>query len=267
MQYSFKNNLLFSLLAFAILISCEQDEGPGGAASVSGYLYTVELNKDQQVVRTRPGADQDVYLIYGDDAVYSDNMETQYDGFFRFEYLRAGNYSIYYYSDDTLAGSKNKETAFTHQVKLAGKETHQFDTLYTYKYVDFDDGSSSISGHIERINYYGSALPPFTESDIKDITPAQDEEVFLVYNNDSVYCESVHTNYNGVFRFNNLIAGPYRVYVYSEDLPGGIYAPGDPNTLFEPNSLGTFDIVVYRDITINDEGQHLNVGTIQIETD
>jgi hypothetical protein len=47
--------------------------------------------------------DEDVFIIYGNDSVFSDRTRTSYEGTYRFEYLRPGSYTIYAYS-------KNLET-------------------------------------------------------------------------------------------------------------------------------------------------------------
>lgn len=44
---------------------------------------------------------EDVYLIYGNDVVYSESYKTSYDGSYRFDHLRKGKYRLFCYSDDT----------------------------------------------------------------------------------------------------------------------------------------------------------------------
>jgi hypothetical protein len=49
----------------------------------------------------------DVYIIYGDEAYFGDDVETNYDGTYEFRYLRKGKYTIFAYSDcDTCLGKK-----------------------------------------------------------------------------------------------------------------------------------------------------------------
>lgn len=46
-------------------------------------------------------ADEDVYIIYGDDDdIYDDNIKTSFDGTFKFSNLRKGKYKIFAYSKD-----------------------------------------------------------------------------------------------------------------------------------------------------------------------
>ena len=45
---------------------------------------------------------ENVFIIYGDeDVVYDDSFDTSWDGSFRFEYLRKGDYTLYVVDDST----------------------------------------------------------------------------------------------------------------------------------------------------------------------
>ena len=49
-------------------------------------------------------AGEDVFIIYSDDetAIYDDKFETDYNGTYRFEFLRKGDYTLYTYADSTV---------------------------------------------------------------------------------------------------------------------------------------------------------------------
>lgn len=51
------------------------------------------------------GADEDVYIIYGDDVSYGNKVKSGPDGIFEFKYLRKGDYKIYVESKDTTRAS------------------------------------------------------------------------------------------------------------------------------------------------------------------
>ena len=88
--------LLFVLLNFW---SCKKTAGEGGNSSIKGKVLTEEWNKTFTVKNFEyPGADEYVYIIYGDDVSYGDRIKTSYDGAFEFKYLRPGNYKVYVYS-------------------------------------------------------------------------------------------------------------------------------------------------------------------------
>jgi hypothetical protein len=78
---------------------------------------------------------------------------------------------------------------------------------------------------------------------------AQDEDVFLMYGNDSIHSDKTETAYNGAFMFEYLQAGDYRVFVYSKD-----------STL--TSSSGIVPIII--PITISDKDDDVVVPTINI---
>ncbi|MCX7728032.1 MAG: hypothetical protein N2203_01035 [Bacteroidia bacterium] len=93
------------LIAFLIILfSCKKPPGPGGNASIKGkvtmYFYDASTNTFS---KKYPGADVDVYIIYGSETSYGDRIRTDYEGDFEFKYLRKGSYTIYVYSTDTVA--------------------------------------------------------------------------------------------------------------------------------------------------------------------
>ncbi|MFL5752260.1 MAG: hypothetical protein ACJ76F_02545 [Bacteroidia bacterium] len=45
--------------------------------------------------------------------------------------------------------------------------------------------------------------------------PGSDEDVYIIYGEDTSYGDRIKTNYNGEFEFKYLRKGKYRVYVYS----------------------------------------------------
>jgi len=97
-----KNLLQFWILLCLIpLVSCEKDAGEGGMATIAGTVIIEDYNFDFTIHRgSYPAQDYDVYIIYGDDEFYSDKVETSYDGYFEFKYLREGQYTLFAYSKD-----------------------------------------------------------------------------------------------------------------------------------------------------------------------
>lgn len=86
--------------------SCKKDPGEGGSSSITGYIHVTDYNSEFTVIKGEyAGADEDVYLICGDDISYTDRIRSGPDGRFEFRYLRKGNYTVYVYSDTlSLAG-------------------------------------------------------------------------------------------------------------------------------------------------------------------
>lgn len=88
-------SLLFALNA------CEKDEGEGGLSTICGNVYIEDYNFDFTIYRgSYPAQKYDVFIIYGDDKYFGDKIETSYDGYFEFNYLREGDYTIFAYSKD-----------------------------------------------------------------------------------------------------------------------------------------------------------------------
>jgi hypothetical protein len=257
--------LLYLLSLTILVLSCEQDAGEGGLASISGKIYTQEINRYGEEVSVYPAADKNVFITYGDDNFYGDMVEANHDGYFEFEYLAAGDYTLWYYTDDTSGTSESGETINQITVSLDRKEKKELSNIAHIRLVDFDDGFATISGRVFIINYFNSTVPPYTEADIKDITPQQEADVYLIHESGITYSERERTNHDGRFEFKNLIKGNYRVYVYSEDIEGGRYNEDSPNVLTLPASDGTYDLVLYRDVTINETYQKVAVNDFYAE--
>ncbi len=96
--------LIFSLIISSLILtgfsSCNKVEGPGGAATIKGKILKEKTIAGQTYYYD--AADEDVYLIYGEDAsFYDDDIKTSYDGTFEFNYLEEGNYQFFVYSKCT----------------------------------------------------------------------------------------------------------------------------------------------------------------------
>ena len=98
--------VLFFILVipFVFLSSCKKGPGQGGRATIKGKVWTRKHLSPTKydVVDSYPDADDDVYIIYGDETSWGDHQKTDYQGDFEFNYMRKGNYKIYVYSDDSV---------------------------------------------------------------------------------------------------------------------------------------------------------------------
>lgn len=88
------------LLTFAcsVLVSCNNEPGEGGRASIQGrvFVHTIACN---DTLDSSYGVDEEVYIIAGDDPSHFDRVRTGPDGTFWFPYLRKGKYEIYSLSE------------------------------------------------------------------------------------------------------------------------------------------------------------------------
>lgn len=101
---SYLKSFLIALLAISCLFifgGCEKSEGEGGNASITGRIIeqrVIPLNDEVQ--HEYYAKDVRVYIIYGpEDRVYDDDMRTDFEGRFRFRWLRPGTYTIFVYSE------------------------------------------------------------------------------------------------------------------------------------------------------------------------
>lgn len=118
MKYSIGVALIALIL---ISTSCSKDEGQGGTASVRGKVHARYYN-DLFTAYLGEGyaADEDVYIIYGDEFTYGDHVKTNYDGTYEFNYLRKGNYKIYAYSKDSTFTEPSGKFAVIQEVEISG---------------------------------------------------------------------------------------------------------------------------------------------------
>ncbi len=100
---------LFSLIALSILLfSCNKIEGKGGTSSITGKLIINDVNGSGELQSTFPGADEDVFIIYGEgNTTYNDKVSTSYDGTYRFDNLTTGSYTLFSYSKCDTCDSGN----------------------------------------------------------------------------------------------------------------------------------------------------------------
>jgi hypothetical protein len=109
-----KFQFILAALLLIVASSCSKEEGPGGNCTIEGKVYVLDYNQELTTKLDEfYGSEIDVYLIYGDDIIYSEDFKTNYDGSYRFDYLRPGKYTLFTYSEDTTGVSEdNKITIF-----------------------------------------------------------------------------------------------------------------------------------------------------------
>ena len=121
------------LVLLVITFSCAKEAGEGGNSTLYGKIIAHNYNAEFTNLKgIYPAADEDVFIIYGNDRSYSDKVSTNYDGVYEFKYLRPGDYTIYAYSKDstlTLASemyavirkvtvSENKQSVEVEDIKI-----------------------------------------------------------------------------------------------------------------------------------------------------
>lgn len=239
--------LASAIVIFIVLsLSCSKDEGVGGTATIRGKVVIHDYNEDFSIFLSQHNAEEeDVYIIYGSEATFGDQTETNYDGTFEFRYLLPGNYKIFIYSEDSTSGSRY-DTVVLKDITVSKKDgLVDAGTFVKLNTLAFDDGNSTISGRIFVVNYDPNTI--CTAFPQADTALAQQEDVYLIYGDHDYFDDRTRTHYDGTYTFKNLIKGTYRIYVYTEDLSGA-----------------TEDIPVIKEVDIEQENQHIVIPDIYI---
>lgn len=242
MSLYFKRFTPIGLILF-LLIACEKPEGLGGNSSIKGKVIVESYDRDMRVQQaTYPATDENVFIFYGNQSVVTDDIETGSDGSFEFNFLTKGDYRLVVYSE---ADSIPDDIPVEKKVSITkNNATVDAGQLIIHDLLDFDDGSAKISGRVRQVNWRNDFV------EINDTTDAQNEDVFLVYENDDFVTERIRTREDGRFAFPNLIKGNYKLYVLSEDIYGW-----------------TEDVPKIREITIDQVHQEIDIGTLYIDQD
>jgi hypothetical protein len=126
------NFILCILISFS---ACKKAPGEGGNSSIKGSVWVEDWNGSFTVKNGEyAGADEWVYIIYGDDLSYSDRIRTNYNGEYEFKYLRKGKYKIYMYSEDNTLQSESGQVSIVKDVEITDKkQTITVDRITIYK--------------------------------------------------------------------------------------------------------------------------------------
>ncbi len=88
----------FLCLTMAFLMACTPDEGKGGKSTIIGKIFVKDYNKEGILKDEYYPGEYPVYIIYGDESNFGDDVKTHVDGSFVFEYLYPGEYTVFAYS-------------------------------------------------------------------------------------------------------------------------------------------------------------------------
>lgn len=194
-----------TLLSLTLFSSCNMPEGEGGTGVVRGYVKLVLHPDDdyQLSVDTVDAAKTDVFIVYGDEEFYGDDVETDRDGQYQFEYLLPGRYTVFAYS--TLPTGERVPVAET--VTLKRGSAVQVPTIYIHEGKAY--GTSIIKGKVWGLyfhneNYRGAGW-------------AYEHRVYLRKLGDAYHQDDVRVGVDGVFAFQKVQPGTYEVITYSED--------------------------------------------------
>jgi hypothetical protein len=125
--------IIISVLCSTLLFSCKKGPGEGGRTSIVGKVWAEEWDDISYTVHYDSldhwAADEDVFIIYGDDVSFGDRIRTGPDGVFEFKYLREGDYTIYVYSEAPQNSSAGGKVAISKRVSIPSKGTYDAGTF------------------------------------------------------------------------------------------------------------------------------------------
>ena len=91
--------LLAILIVAAVAMSCKKVEGYGGKSTIYGKVLERKFDNSGQFETEFYVPEKRVYIIFGDDDFYSDEIRTDQEGKFKFSFLYAGKYTLFTYSE------------------------------------------------------------------------------------------------------------------------------------------------------------------------
>jgi Membrane carboxypeptidase (penicillin-binding protein) len=242
----FSKQLVYSFLLLFLVSSCNKGEGIGGTSSVEGYVYSIRHHEDDSrfPIDTVPASKEDVFIIFGDDDYFGDDIETDESGFYKFDYLRKGNYTVFAYSSFDDGSQK----AVYSSVKVSGK-VNKADTLFIH--TGKANGTGMVRGMVY-VRYYNKDR--LVKIDGEELFPAIGHRVYIKLEGQDIIADDVRTDNNGVFVFQRLKPGRYEIFTDTEK-PGDDYKnvlfPSKPQFIevkAEPQIIydlpETFEIVI-----------------------
>ena len=119
------NKTLYIIIFSLFVSSCEKQAGEGGTSVIEGQVWKIftfqnPISGEQDTSYYQLDVGKDVFIIYSNDngLVYDDKFETDYNGRYRFEYLRKGDYTIYTYADSTDVDMREHDFPIFKSVKI-----------------------------------------------------------------------------------------------------------------------------------------------------
>jgi len=132
-----KKSFLFFLVFISgiLMTSCSKEAGYGGNSTIFGKIIAHNYNAEfTQLKGIYSAADEDVFIIYGNDRSFSERTRTNYDGVYEFKYLRPGNYTIYTYSKDSTLTLPSGITSVIRKVEITdNKQTVEVADIIIFK--------------------------------------------------------------------------------------------------------------------------------------
>ena len=133
-------NLILLIAIIIVFAACTKEAGEGGTSVIQGQVYKIHTFQNSttgeiDTLYFQLDAGKDIFIIYSDDEtdIYDDEFETDYNGRFRFEFLRKGDYTIYTYSDSSDVNTTYDYPVFRHIEIKSNNSTNNLDDFVIEK--------------------------------------------------------------------------------------------------------------------------------------
>ena len=197
------------IIALFFLSSCNTDEGLGGSSSVEGYVYNVIHNDDNFSFQTDtvPALGKTVYINFGDNNNPGDDVDAGIEGYYRFDYLRTGDYTIYALSEE----KNGKKIAEIQKIKVSSG-LNKVEPIYIHSGDVYN--TVMIKGKVW-VKYYNKGY--LVRVNGQDSIPAIGERVYLKNIDEDMHIDDPRTSNTGEFILKELKPNrQYEVYVNTE---------------------------------------------------
>lgn len=199
-------HLLLTLMVMAFLLpSCNKGPGEGGTGTVQGFVKLVHHPDDDYTLTpdTMVAAKTDVFIIYGDEDFFGDDVETNAEGMYQFEYLRPGEYTVFAYS--TLPSGE--KVAVSETVELQRGAVAKVPTLYIHDGKAY--GTSVVKGRVHATYYHNGSY--------RGEGWACEHRVYIRRVGEDIPFDDTRVGPDGYFAFQKLQPGTYEVYTVTQD--------------------------------------------------
>ncbi len=172
---------------------------------MQGFVKLVHHPDDDYTLTpdTMAAAKTDVFIIYGNEEYFGDDVETNAEGMYQFEYLRPGEYTVFAYS--TLPSGE--KVAVSETVELQRGAVAKVPTLYIHDGKAY--GTSVVKGRVHATYYHNGSY--------RGEGWACEHRVYIRRVGEDIPFDDTRVGPDGYFAFQKLQPGTYEVYTVTQD--------------------------------------------------
>ena len=198
--------LMTFLVLVLVMFSCNKGPGEGGTCTVQGIVQLVHHPDDDFTLTpdTMAAAKTDVFIVYGDEAYFGDDVETGSDGRYQFEYLLPGDYTVFAYS--TLPSGE--KVAVSEKVTLTRGATVTVPTIYIHDGKAY--GTSIVMGQVHAAYFHNGSY--------QGEGWAYEHRVYIRRVGEDLPFNDTRVGPEGYFAFQKLQPGDYEVFTATDDV-------------------------------------------------